>query len=106
MAPESLSPESGSSPFLTLGEVLRYLRVNSRTVYRLIRSGELPASRIGRQWRIRRSDFERWLEAQRVGSPAVVKRDDGGNNGRRGSNEQNQEVTGDDEESWVGMAPG
>lgn len=105
MAFEGFSTEPGDSPFLTLGEVLRYLRVNARTAYRLIRTGELPASRIGRQWRIRRSDLEQWLEAQRVGSPVVVKRDDRGNNGRRGSNEQNQEVTGNDEESRVGMAP-
>lgn len=70
---EGLSTEPGDSPFLTLGEVLRYLRVNARTVYRLIRTGELPAIRIGRQWRIRRRDLEHWLEAQRVGLPTVVK---------------------------------
>lgn len=68
MAFNGTSTEPGDSPFLTLGEVLRYLRVNPRTAYRLIRSGELPAIRIGRQWRIRRVDFERWLEEQRVGS--------------------------------------
>ncbi len=51
--------------FLTTEDVLGCLKVNARTVYRLIRSGELPAVRIGRQWRIRQSDFEAWLERKR-----------------------------------------
>lgn len=51
--------------FLTTEDLLGCLKVNARTVYRLIRSGELPAVRIGRQWRIRQSDFEAWLERQR-----------------------------------------
>ena len=57
----------GSTPagFLTTDEVLGYLKVNPRTIYRLIRSGELPAIRIGRQWRFRRSDLNDWLDRQR-----------------------------------------
>ena len=51
--------------FLTTEEVLGYLKVNPRTIYRLIRSGELPAIRIGRQWRFRRSDLNDWLDRQR-----------------------------------------
>jgi excisionase family DNA binding protein len=50
---------------LTTDDVLGYLRINARTVYRLIRTGELPAVRIGRQWRIRRSDLDTWLDRQR-----------------------------------------
>jgi excisionase family DNA binding protein len=106
MAFEGLSTEPGDSPFLTLGEVLRYLRVNARTVYRLIGTGELPASRIGRQWRIRRSDFEQWLEAQRVGSPVAVRQDDRRHEGPRAPDEQIHAVTASDEESWIGRAPG
>ena len=53
------------SGFLTTGEVLAYLKVKSRTIYRLIRTGELPAVRVGRQWRFRRSDLDAWLDSQR-----------------------------------------
>ena len=53
--------------FLTTEEVLDYLQVNLRTVYRLIKAGKLPAVRVGRQWRVRRSDLDAWLEAQRTG---------------------------------------
>jgi excisionase family DNA binding protein len=52
--------------FLKTEEVLAYLRVTPRTIYRLIRSGALPAVRIGRQWRFRQSDLDRWLDQQRV----------------------------------------
>ena len=51
--------------FLTTDEVLGYLKVTPRTIYRLIRTGELPAVRIGRQWRFRRGDLDDWLERQR-----------------------------------------
>ena len=51
--------------FLTTEEVLEYLQVNLRTVYRLIKAGKLPAVRVGRQWRFRRRDIDAWLEAQR-----------------------------------------
>ncbi|HEX5473685.1 MAG TPA: helix-turn-helix domain-containing protein [Vicinamibacterales bacterium] len=51
---------------LTTEEVLAYLKVTPRTIYRLIRSGELPAVRIGRQWRFRRTDLDQWLERQRA----------------------------------------
>src|SRR5690349_14752048 len=40
--------------FLTTEEVLEYLQVNLRTVYRLIKAGKIPAVRVGRQWRRRR----------------------------------------------------
>jgi excisionase family DNA binding protein len=48
--------------FLTTEEVLAYLKTTPRTIYRLIRSGELPAVRIGRQWRFRRTDLDQWVE--------------------------------------------
>jgi excisionase family DNA binding protein len=51
--------------FLTTEEVLVYLNTTPRTIYRLIRSGELPAVRIGRQWRFRRTDLDDWIERQR-----------------------------------------
>ena len=52
--------------FLTTDEVLEYLQVNLRTVYRLIKAGKLPAVRVGRQWRFRKRDIDAWLENQRT----------------------------------------
>ena len=50
--------------FLTTEEVLAYLQVNLRTVYRLIKAGKIPAVRVGRQWRFRKRDIDAWLDGQ------------------------------------------
>jgi excisionase family DNA binding protein len=51
--------------FLTTEEVLAYLQVNLRTVYRLIKANKIPAVRVGRQWRFRKRDIDAWLNSQR-----------------------------------------
>ena len=56
--------------FLTTEEVLEYLQVNLRTVYRLIKAGKIPAVRVGRQWRFRKRDIDAWLDSQRTQQPA------------------------------------
>jgi excisionase family DNA binding protein len=66
--------------FLTTEEVLEYLQVNLRTVYRLIKAGKIPAVRVGRQWRFRKRDIDAWLDSQRprgggrTAAPAPVPR--------------------------------
>ncbi len=65
--------------FLTTEEVLDYLQVNLRTIYRLIKAGKIPAVRVGRQWRFRKQDIDAWLDGQpqratEVPSPADVER--------------------------------
>jgi excisionase family DNA binding protein len=62
----NVSNDADLSTFMTTEEVLGCLKVNPRTIYRLIRSGELPAIRIGRQWRFRRSDLDEWINRQRA----------------------------------------
>ena len=57
--------------FLTTEEVLEYLQVNLRTVYRLIKAGKIPAVRVGRQWRFRKRDIDAWLDSQRSGGHEV-----------------------------------
>jgi excisionase family DNA binding protein len=48
---------------LTIKEVATYLRVSSVTVWRWCQKGVIPASRVGRNWRIRREDVLRLFEA-------------------------------------------
>lgn len=59
--------------FLTTEEVLDYLHVNLRTVYRLIKAGKIPAVRVGRQWRFRKSDIDAWLESQQASASQDTK---------------------------------
>jgi excisionase family DNA binding protein len=51
---------------LTVGEVAATMRVSNMTVYRLIKSGQLPAIRVGKNYRIRESDMDRYLEQRQV----------------------------------------
>ncbi len=46
---------------LTVSEVATTMRVSNMTVYRLIKAGDLPAIRVGKNFRIRRSDVESYL---------------------------------------------
>jgi excisionase family DNA binding protein len=52
---------------LTVREVADSMRVSTMTVYRLIRSGALPAIRVGKHFRIRVRDLDLFLDAQTVG---------------------------------------
>ena len=50
--------------FLTPAEVADQLRVSAMTVYRLIKSGELRAARIGKSYRISEDDIDTYLQAR------------------------------------------
>ena len=58
----TLDPSSLDDSFLTVAEVAEMLKLNQQTVRNWIDQGSLPALRVGRRVRIRRSDFERMLE--------------------------------------------
>lgn len=47
--------------FLTVAEVAAMMRVSKMTVYRLVHSGELPAVRVGRSFRVRETDANEYL---------------------------------------------
>jgi excisionase family DNA binding protein len=58
-------------PLLTVGEVATVMRVSNMTVYRLIKSGQLSAIRVGKNYRIRRSDVERYLSDRAVNVTSI-----------------------------------
>ena len=53
-------------PLLTTEEVAEFLRVDIVTVRRLVNRGELPAYRIGNEYRFTRVDLEEFIKQQRV----------------------------------------
>jgi len=53
-------------PLLTVGEVAQIVRVSNMTVYRLIKAGQLGAIRVGKNYRIRRRDLDRYLNDRAV----------------------------------------
>jgi excisionase family DNA binding protein len=47
-----MTPDLSDVRFLTVAEVAEMMRVSNMTVYRLVHSGDLPAVRFGRSFRI------------------------------------------------------
>ena len=62
---------------MTVSEVAVYLRVNPQTVYRKAKAGEMPAVRIGRAIRFRKTELEEWMKTVSIG-PRAVGSGDGG----------------------------
>ena len=54
--------------YLTVAEVAETLKLNQQTVRNWIDQGSLPALRVGRRVRIKRSDFERILDESYSGN--------------------------------------
>lgn len=57
----------GEDRLWTVAEVAQQMRVSNMTVYRLIKSGALPALRVGKNYRIRGKDLAAYLEASTTG---------------------------------------
>jgi excisionase family DNA binding protein len=60
-----------SEPIMTTDEVSVYLNLHPLTVRRLARDGEIPATKIGRQWRFKRDLLDRWIEEQSIENTVV-----------------------------------
>ena len=57
----NLSGDISEVKFLTVAEVASVMRVSKMTVYRLVHSGELPAVRVGRSFRVSEEDVNEYL---------------------------------------------
>ncbi len=49
------------SELMTVEETCRYLKITPRTLYRYLRSRQIPAFKLGKEWRFVRSDLEQWI---------------------------------------------
>ena len=54
-------------PPMNVKELSEYLRLDRMTIYKMLKEGELPASRIGHQWRFFTVDIDAWIRSKRVG---------------------------------------
>jgi excisionase family DNA binding protein len=49
---------------ITLPEAAELLHVSTRTLQRMIRRNDLPAFKVGGQWRLRESQLTQWIEGR------------------------------------------
>jgi excisionase family DNA binding protein len=50
--------------YLSVSDMAEEFGIHEMTFYRMIRDKKIPAFKIGSQWRVRRSDLDKWLEGR------------------------------------------
>jgi excisionase family DNA binding protein len=59
-------PAAAPSRFMTVAEVAQYLQVHPGTLYRMIRRHQIPAFKIGADYRFDRDAIVKWMTAGQV----------------------------------------
>lgn len=54
---------------LTLAEAATILKISKRTLHRMIQHRQIPAFKVGGQWRILESRFQEWVEVEENSAP-------------------------------------
>ena len=49
---------------MTIKELADYIKMNTRTVYKLANDLKIPAVKLSNQWRFKKETIDEWLEAQ------------------------------------------
>lgn len=49
---------------LTIDEVARYLRLTPQTIYKWAQEKRIPAVKLGKEWRFRRTVIDKWFDDQ------------------------------------------
>ena len=59
---------SVENEILTIEEVATYLRLTPQTIYKWAQERKIPAVKLGKEWRFRKSIIDRWLDEQILSS--------------------------------------
>lgn len=59
---------SAPPEILTIDEVAAYLRLTPQTIYKWAQEKRIPAVKLGKEWRFRRSIIDRWFDEQLLGN--------------------------------------
>lgn len=62
-----MTREGTGHDILTLEEVAIYLRLTPQTIYKWAQDKRIPAVKLGKEWRFRKSIIDRWLDEQILG---------------------------------------
>lgn len=53
--------------WLTLEQIAEYLQMSTSSIYKMAQAGKIPAYKVGRQWRFRKKEIDRWVKNQTRG---------------------------------------
>jgi excisionase family DNA binding protein len=66
--PKGLNVMAVNARVLTVADLSEYLRVHRSTIYRLLRQGQLPAFKIGSDWRFEVEAIDQWRLGKTLGN--------------------------------------
>ena len=70
MATEPSNGGDIGKEILTIEELAGYLRLKPQTIYKWAQGNRIPAAKLGKEWRFRKSIIDRWLDEQMLaGNP-------------------------------------
>jgi excisionase family DNA binding protein len=75
-----ISEHTMLEPWLSVEELAKYLGISKETIYRWLEKGTIPSHRIGKLWKFKPSEVDRWIRA-------------GGANSKQHENTRQQDVT-------------
>ncbi len=80
---------AGKIEILTIRELAQYLKVNERTIYRLVSGKKIPAFKVGGSWRFSLADIDVWIKEQSVEGNQTVREHEGAKGKRAADGGQN-----------------
>ena len=51
--------------WLTLEQIAEYLQMSTSSIYKMAQAGKIPAYKVGRQWRFKIEEIDKWVEKQK-----------------------------------------
>jgi len=51
--------------WLTLEQIAEYLQMSTSSIYKMAQAGKIPAYKVGRQWRFRKEEIDKWVEKKK-----------------------------------------
>ena len=52
---------------MNIEEVAQYLKMSERAIYDWVKTGKIPAFKLGNTWRFKKSEIDGWMESNRTG---------------------------------------
>jgi excisionase family DNA binding protein len=64
-----MEPQANNIKLMTLSEVATILKISKRTLHRMIQHRQIPAFKVGGQWRVLESRFQEWMQVEEHATP-------------------------------------
>jgi len=64
MVNKNKQSELNMDKWLTLEQIAEYLQMSTSSIYKMAQAGKIPAYKVGRQWRFKKEEIDKWVEKQ------------------------------------------